>query len=311
MGFSVRRYALGIVFVAMVVALAGAQASAAMVSRVAPGDRFEATGELGLHYAKRGEALLDVAMQYGLGFVELRAANPEVDPWLMKEGTPIILPTQHLLPERAEWGILVNRGDLRLYYFPKKGGPVRSWPISTGREEYETPLGLQHVTELTRNPTWIPTAAHRKDDPTVPRRVPPGPENPLGKFRVRVGWNGYAIHGTNKPEGIGRRVSRGCIRMYPEHIEELFELAKVGMPVAISHQPVKFGWIGNELYVQIHPNKEEVDRLEDGKLMGAHQLNNLSELAFKAAGRQVGRVNWHALFTAADQRRGLPVRITK
>ncbi|MGF1457195.1 MAG: L,D-transpeptidase family protein [Alphaproteobacteria bacterium] len=291
--------------------LMAAPAQATMVGRAPANERFEATGELGLHYTKRGEALLDVAMNYGLGFVELRAANPEIDPWLIPEGTPIILPMQHLLPDRAEWGILVNRGDLRLYFFPKGNGPVRSWPISTGREEYETPLGLQHVTQLTRNPTWIPTATHRSEDPTVPSRVPPGPDNPLGKFRVRVGWDGYAIHGTNKPEGIGRRVSRGCIRMYPVHIEELFDLAKVGMPVAISHQPVKFGWIGDELYVQVHPSAEEIDRLESGQKMGPHKLDTLSELAFKAAGREVGRVNWHALFTAADQRRGLPVRITK
>ncbi len=288
----------------------GAPASATLVKRD-PDTRFEAVGELGLHYAGQQDTLLDIAMTYGLGFVELRAANPNLDPWLIDPGTPVILPTQHLLPHRAEWGILVNLGDLRLYYFPKNGGPVRSWPISTGREAYETPVGLQKVTELTRNPTWIPTKTHRSEDPTVPARVPPGPENPLGKFRVRVGWNGYAIHGTNKPEGIGRRVSRGCVRMYPAHIEALFELAKVGMPVAITRQPVKFGWIGDDLYVQAHPSEEEVDLLEQGKSMGAHTFENLSELAFQAAGRDIGRLNWNALRTAAEQRRGVPVRVTK
>ncbi len=294
----------------IVVALGGV-AQATVLNRSEPPKRFEATGDLGLHYVRNGEALLDIAMAYGLGFVELRAANPNIDPWLIKEGTAVILPTQQLLPQTAEPGILVNLGDLRLYYFPAKGGPVLSWPISTGREAYETPLGLQKVTEKTKNPTWIPTKAHRAEDPTVPAAVRPGPDNPLGKYRVRVGWNGYAIHGTNKPEGIGRRVSRGCIRMYPSDIEELFGLSKVGMKVTITNQPVKFGWIGNDLFIQVHPNEAEIDRLEDGLAMGEHTYDNLADLTFQAAGKQVGRVNWHAVYTAADERRGLPVRITR
>ncbi len=273
--------------------------------------RKNMVGELSLHFVVEGETLLDVAMQYGLGFVELRSANPNVNAWAPEAGTPLVLPTQHILPVRAESGILVNTGDLRLYYFPADGGPVQTWPISTGREAYETPTGLQRVTELTKNPTWIPTANHRAEDPTVPRSVPPGPENPLGSHRIRVGWNGYAIHGTNRPNGIGRRVSRGCIRMYPEHVEDLFALSKVGMKVSITNQPAKFGWIGNDLYLEVHPSAEEVDLVELGKPLPRHGITNLRDLAFEAAGSQVGRIDWNAVFAAAEERRGIPVRVTR
>ncbi|MEA3292730.1 MAG: L,D-transpeptidase family protein, partial [Pseudomonadota bacterium] len=91
-----------------------------------------------------------------------------------------------------------------------------------------------------------------KGDP-LPKVVAAGPDNPLGQYALRLGFPGYLIHGTNKPYGIGMRVSHGCVRMYPEDIATLFSDVPVGEPVNIVHQPYKFGWFAGELYLEAHP----------------------------------------------------------
>ncbi len=100
-------------------------------------------------------------------------------------------------------------------------------------------------------------AEHASEGEVLPEVIPPGPDNPLGKFALRLGLPGYLIHGTNKPYGVGMRVSHGCVRMYPEDIELLYPLIPVGTPVAIVNQPIKLGWLGDLLYVEIHPPLEE------------------------------------------------------
>ncbi len=268
-------------------------------------------GDLQLYYVQEGDTMLDIAMRYRIGYVELLAANPDVDPWLLPKGSVLVLPEKHLLPKDAGPGIMVNLGDLRVYYFPPDGGAPQSWPISVGREAYETPIGIERVTELTKNPTWIPTKSYHADNPGTPYSFPPGPDNPLGDYRIRVGWDGYAIHGTNKPEGLGRRVSRGCVRMYPADVEQFFQMLKVGVPVAITDQPVKFGWIDNELYMEVHPFGDEIDQIEFREPIQKQEIANLDEQVFEAAGKEIGRVDWAAVYRTVDERRGIPVRVTR
>ena len=170
------------------------------------------------------DTLLEVARRFKLGYVEMVAANPGTDPWLPGEGTEVVLPTVHLLPDAAREGIVINLADMRLYYFPEPNGPPRSYPIGIGRDGLTTPLGTTEVVRKRKDPTWHPTARMREEDPELAEVVPPGPDNPLGSRAMYLGWPTYLIHGTNKPWGIGRRSSSGCIRMYPEDAEELFDL---------------------------------------------------------------------------------------
>ena len=116
----------------------------------------------------------------------------------------------------------------------------------------------------TKNPTWIPPASVRKEhreagDP-LPRSVPPGPDNPLGAYKMTLGWPSYLIHGTNKPYGVGMRSSHGCIRFYPEDIAELFDDIKVGTKVTVVNQPFVFGWHKDAMYVQAFPVLEDDER---------------------------------------------------
>jgi L,D-transpeptidase ErfK/SrfK len=198
-------------------------------------------GEPQVVFASESDTLSDLAREYGLGYDEIVAANPEVDPWLPGEGTPVLLPTQYVLPGVERTGVILNIATKRLFFFPRSvdGGPqeVLTYPIGIGRVGWETPLGDATVVAKARDPQWWVPASVRKEhaemgDP-LPAVVPPGPDNPLGHRVLQLDMPGYLIHGTNAPYGVGMRVSHGCIRLYPENIEHLFDLVEIGESVTI------------------------------------------------------------------------------
>ncbi len=246
---------------AMLAALAGVSAQAAELPT-----RGDLIGAPGVYVVKKDEILHDVARRYDLGFVEMRAANPKIDPWLPGEGTKVTLPTEHLLPNAPRRGIVINLADQRLYYF--HGGPdsVTSYPVGIPRNMFDAHMGTTRIVRKRANPSWIPTPSLREEEPDLPAVVPPGPDNPLGAFALYLGWQYYVIHGTNKPDGVGRRVSHGCIRLYPEDIKALFATVKIGTPVEIVDQPVKVGWSDGALYLEVHPTQHETDEVEAERL---------------------------------------------
>jgi L,D-transpeptidase ErfK/SrfK len=220
------------------------------------------------------------------------------------------VPEARLLPSGKREGIVVNLGDLRLYHFAADQ-PPRSYPIGIAKDGYATPLGVTTVKNKKEKPTWVPGESARRDDPELPARVPPGPENPLGEHALYLGWQSYLIHGTNLPGGVGRHSSRGCIRLYPDDIAELFERVEIGTPVRVVNEPVKLGWIGGELYLEVNPAPDDSLRLdEDGKLPDAPPPKNLREQVKRAAGKDVARVDWAKVEEIAKSRYGIPSRIT-
>ncbi len=308
---------------ALVLALAGpaaaqdASAAAAVETAVlstegagAPslvGDMFGEMSET-LTFAK--DTLLDIARAEGLGLAELRAANPGVDSWYPGPGIKLVLPTAHLLPDSPRRGIVINSAELRVYFFhPEKG--LFSFPIGNGRDGFATPLGETKVVRKAANPTWYPTAAKRAEDPEVPAVVPPGPDNPMGEFALYLGFPTYAIHGTNTPDGVGRRLSRGCIRMYPEDIAWLFEQVPIGTPVTIVHQPVKLGRRDGQLYIEVHPSLHQIDQIEVTGYLQPEPLTDQTDFILLAAGADAMRIDWSAVDRALAERRGYPVRITR
>lgn len=295
--------------------LAGAFAGAllSLVACAAGPDRIvgdQIIGQMSRHRVHVGDTMVGIARAYGVGFVELRAANPGQDAWLLPERRNLVVPTAHIVPSGLKTGITINLGDFRLYYMSSQG-VIHSWPIGIGRAGYETPVGSLSVTEKRRQPVWRPTKRQRRENPALPAEVPPGPDNPLGSHALRVGWSGYAIHGTNKSAGVGRRVSGGCIRMYPEHIAELFDLVGVNDRVVITDQAVKFGWHNNALYVEAHPEGERADQVEQTGVFTPYEPQDVRELARKVAGPQTKRIDWRIVDAALRERRGVPVRVTR
>jgi L,D-transpeptidase ErfK/SrfK len=218
-------------------------------------------GQLQATYARHEDTLSDLARRFNLGYDEIVRANPGVDPWLPGEGTRIVLPTQFVLPDAPRTGIVINVAALRMFYFPKpaKGEQpvVVTHPIGIGKVGWATPVGKTKVVAKRKDPTWTPPDSvrreHAKKGDILPAVVPAGPDNPLGAYAMRLGWTSYLIHGTNKPAGVGMRVSHGCIRMYPEDIEAIFGDVPVGTPVRVVNQPVLYRWQDDSLYVQAYP----------------------------------------------------------
>ena len=210
----------------------------------------------------------DVARRFDVGYYEVFEANPGVDPDNPPERTVLIIPTKYVIPSELKPDcIVINLAEMRLYYQPKNEKRVYVFPVGIGKEDWSTPLGEMTVIAKVKNPKWVAPASiynFRKSigDP-VEKVIPPGPDNPLGAYELRLSRPTYLIHGTNLPDGVGRRSSAGCIRLYPEDIEELYKMVEVGAKVIIINQPYKAGWLGKKLYLEAHmPLLEQ--RLEMG-----------------------------------------------
>ena len=222
-------------------------------------------GEPQVVITRSTDTLSDVARAYGLGYDELLAANPGVDPWLPGDNTPVLLPTQFVLPDVPRKGVVLNIASRRLFYFPRlpegQATVVKTYPIGIGRVGWETPLGVTKVMSKAKDPSWYVPLSVRQEhaelgDP-LPSVVPPGPDNPLGHRVLKLEMPGYLIHGTNQPYGVGMRVSHGCVRLYPENIEYLYELVEVGETVAIINEPYLLGKLNGEWYFEGHAPLED------------------------------------------------------
>ena len=268
-------------------------------------------GHVGATRARYDDTLLDIARRFDLGFVELRAANPQVDVWLPGAGRDIVLPLARFLPDAPRQGIVINLPEMRLYWFPGKGRAIESFPIGIGREGRQTPLGGTAVMRKTKAPSWYPPAWRRAESPELPAVVPPGPDNPLGDFAMYLGWDAYLIHGTNIPWAVGRRLSAGCIRMYPEDVEHLFAEVPVGTRVTVVDQQVKTGWIDGQLYVQIYPSQQQADEIEADGRFHPETPPDLDTRIRQAAGPAIDRIDWEVVQQAVMDRSGMPVQITR
>lgn len=265
-------------------------------------------GEVRTHRTVWEDTFALVARHNGLGYIELVAANPGIDPWVPGKNVDLVLPTAHLLPDTKREGIVINLPEQRLYYFIDD--TVTTFPIGTGKQDWETPLGATKLVRKRADPTWTPPASVRAEDPTLPAVVPPGPDNPLGRHALYLGWPSYLIHGTNKPFGVGRRVSHGCIRLYPEDIEYLYEAVALGAPVEVIDQPIKLGWHGGDLYLEAHPNQLQLIEIEKFGRFTPGVAPSLETRILNAARDQVARLDWETIRTVLFERRGVPVQIT-
>jgi L,D-transpeptidase ErfK/SrfK len=276
-----------------------------------PGD--DLIGEAMMVTASRSETLLDLARRHRIGQEEILLANPNVDRWLPLEGDPVWVPGQFILPQARREGLVLNLPELRVYHFPRaeqnEPATVETYPASIGRMDWKTPLGETRIVTKQRNPNWYPPASVKQEaqeaGEPLPDVVPAGPDNPLGAYALRLGLPGYLIHGTNKPYGVGMRVTHGCVRLLPEDIEQLFGRVSVDTKVQILNQPVKTGWQDGILYVEVHPPLDE-DQEANENLM-RHTL----ELVYAQLKERPAVLDGRALREAVEQKMGVPVAVSK
>lgn len=267
-------------------------------------------GKTEIYRAKYEDTLVHLARKHGLGYVEMRAANPGLDPWIPGEGARVVLPKKSLLPDAPREGIVLNLSEMKLYLFEKPGQAPLVYSISPGREGLNTPVGTTTVTAKRENPTWRPTPRMLKEDPTLKEFYPPGPDNPLGTHALYLGWPEMRIHGTNKPYAIGRRASSGCIRMYPESIIDIYNRVPVGTRITSVDQPVKVGWIDNKMYVEVSPTQEQSLLVEVNGQTSTYEITaeDMKRITRKA-GAYADKIDWEAVRKAVREHRGYPIAV--
>ncbi len=206
--------------------------------------------------SNRGDTFSSLGLAYGIGFEAMIAANPDKELWQLGPGENITIPAQFILPAGPQKGIVINLAEMRLYYYHPDGQQVSTYPIGIGREGWETPLAQTSIVEKLQNPTWHVPESIRKasleSNHPLPKIVPPGPDNPLGQYALRLSLPGYMIHGTQFHTSIGQRSSHGCIRLWAQDIQALFEQVALGTPVRIVHQPYKVGLLNSTIYIEAH-----------------------------------------------------------
>lgn len=285
----------------------GVQAASAATYPLPPPE-VDVVGVVTTVQAAEKETLLDIARANGLGFEDIIRANPDLDPWVPGEGATVVLPTRFILPRAPREGVVLNLPELRMYYYPKAAGDqppvVITYPMSIGRMDWQTPMGKTKIVSKVVNPTWYPPESIRKehadDGRPLPKVVPAGPDNPLGGFAMRLDIPGYLIHSTNRPAGVGMRVTHGCIRMYPEDIEVLFGQIPVGTPVRIINQPYKVGWSVEGLYLEAHlPLEEDLETL-------GRDMTTVTEMLVAATTQRNGPVDWDRVRTIFERADGIP-----
>lgn len=263
-------------------------------------------GEINAYTVQPKDTLYRISRKFDIGIVELLAANPGVDTWMPKVGTEILLPTQHILPPVSRTGIVINLSEMRLFYFADDA-TVMSFPIGIGMEGWQTRTGATSIVKKRKDPTWIPPDSIRAENPALPDFFPPGPDNPLGKFALNLGFEGYLIHGTNRPDGIGRRSSHGCIRLYPEDIELLFNAVEKGTPVIIVDMPYKIGWRQNILFLEVSPTQRQSDQILKRRPLNILDIPEVYGDVQTIA--QTSDIDWRAVREAIMWRNGIPVAI--
>lgn len=278
-----------------------------------PPPDVDVIGQMESITASRDETLLDIARRFDLGQNEILLANPKVDRWLPEENSVVVLPNRFILPNVERTGMVLNLPEMRLYYFPKPAPGempvVITHPVSVGRMDWETPLGKTSVVTKKKDPDWRPPQSLKDEaiadgNEPLPDIVKAGPDNPLGRYAMRLGIPGYLIHSTNKPYGVGMRVTHGCLRMYPEDIERLFEQIPVGTPVHLVNQPIKLGWLAGSLFVELHPPLEE--DTDDYPNYMQSVLDAIAEFTAPDEINLSGRTLWQAI----EHQDGIPVAVT-
>ncbi len=256
-------------------------------------------GNQGSYRVRKNDTLFEIARSYDLGYDAIAAANPATDPFLPEPGRFLVIPAEWILPKipKAK-GIVINRAEMRLYFFTGRDSPtVVTYPIGIGDEGKDTPLGTFSIVEKIKDPVWHVPESIQREKPELPAAVPPGPDNPLGSHALRLSDRTVLIHGTNRPWGIGTRNTHGCIRLYPEDIVELFTMVEAGTGVAIVSQPVKVAVWGKEVYLEVHA-------YEEGGNLYWEALNILAAKNLK------GSVNLDKVRRAVRERSGLLVNVS-
>ncbi|MGQ9688804.1 MAG: L,D-transpeptidase [Desulfobaccales bacterium] len=262
------------------------------------------TGGEEVYQVEKAQSLNYLALTKGLRpWVLARQTKLKVNATL-KPGTVLKIDTSHIVPTELSHGLVINLPELLLYQF-HLGAYQRRYALAVGKPSWPTPTGSYQVLNKAENPVWtVPISIQEEMESmgqTVVEKVPPGPNNPLGKFWIGTSAEGVGIHATNRPWSVGHYVSHGCIRMLPEEIAQLFPQVEVGTLIKIIYQPVKMALTRQgRIYLEAHPN------IYNRKINYLEYVRNLVQ-----SYRLEDRVDWQKIETILKIKDGVAHDVTK
>jgi lipoprotein-anchoring transpeptidase ErfK/SrfK len=274
-------------------------------------DRRLFIGTRGYYTVKKRESLRRVGARLGVEWRRLAKIN-NLDPKeQLKTGQVIAYDNRKIVPSALKDGIVVNIADRTLYFL--SNGEVRSaYPVAVGKpprpdedENWGTPTGRFIITTKSRDPIWkVPQSIQdemEQNGKEPIKEVPPGKDNPLGKYAMKTSLSGIVIHSTNTPSSVYSFASHGCIRVMPEHMEKLFPAVELRTPGIIVYQPVKLA-VSQDGRVFLEVNRDVYDR---------YKGNLENEVRKLVARRKVeGKVDWNKVAALLKKKSGIPEEVT-
>jgi len=261
-------------------------------------------GELSYRTRNR-DSLYAIAGRLGQRWEYLARTNELQPPFALSVGKTLLVNNRHIFPQSSiNEGLLLNLPGRMIYLFAN-GNLVKRYPVAIGRPDWPTPHGDFMITGKIKNPTWtVPQSIQeemQKEGKLVVEKVPPGPNNPLGKYWLPLSVAGYGIHSTLWPESIGHSTSHGCIRMLPEDIEALFPYIKSGTPISIIYEPVKLALTPDrKIFLEVHPNVYQKRLSYWEQVQALAQKQGLTD-----------QVDWTKAASVLAERTGVAEEITK
>lgn len=260
-------------------------------------------GRLNVVEADKGDTLPQIGSRYDIGYSEMVAANSALPANVpLKAGTEVILPTLYVLPQ-SRVGIVVNLAELRLYYFPVGQDKVYTYPLAAGQKGWNTPLASTTVVRKAENPSWTVPASILAESARKGKKLKPfydgdDPENPLGHYALYLKIEGIRVHGTMASRSIGRRASHGCLRLWDNDIQALYENVPIGTPFVILHQEATAGWQNHVLYLQV-----------DAPFREYHDANAVQKAIDQVTAAHTATIDWQRVQDVNEAQEGIPTPI--
>jgi L,D-transpeptidase ErfK/SrfK len=254
------------------------------------------------HRVEAGDTLRSLAARYAVEPATLARLNGLPRGAALPIGEELRVVSHHVVPQSIPDGIVVNVPQRMLFVF-KDGELTGNYPVGIGRRGWSTPAGHYRIVEKERDPSWeVPRsiqAEMRRKGQRVIKRMPPGPDNPLGQYWLGLSRGGIGIHGTPQTSSLFGFVSHGCVRMHPEDIERLFGEVEVGTPVEILYQPVLLGRDQDgTLLLEVHPDAYR--RVKDPMAVVRRQAEEQSVTS---------AIDWEAVRGALREHAGIAVAV--
>ncbi len=266
-------------------------------------------GEKRIYTVRKGDSLRLIGAKLGINWRLLAKQNHLNPAKFLRPGQKLTINTRRIVPKTMRDGILINIPDRTLYLF-KNRKLEKALPVGLGmtkwreKEVWQTPTGKFRILSKIKDPAWhVPLSIQEKmklEGKEVKTLVPPGSDNPLGKFALKTSLPGILIHGTIVPESVYAFSSHGCIRVHPATMEEIFKEIRVNTSGEIIYQPVKVALSEDgRVYLEVH--RDIYNRYENLRALAQRMIRkNNAELM----------VDWSKVSSLLKKKSGIPEDIT-